>query len=133
MLPGLSEQISVGFYNTTSDQQVASLQDGDVVSTRDLVGPITLGVTLPIDSDWMGSVGSMELRLTDATGSEVSRVENFEPYALFGNRDADFFNGIEFVSGEYSLQLTAFSKKSGNGIAFGSSNYSFTVEEGSGL
>ena len=44
---------------------------------------------------------------------EVSRVENFEPYAIFGDRKGDFFGGLPFGPGDYSLEVEVFSESAG--------------------
>jgi hypothetical protein len=75
--------------------------------------------------DDTSGVGSVRLELDDA----FSRLENVEPYALFGDRDGTLFDGERLSTGEYSLDLTVFSASKGKGEILESREFSFLVTD----
>ncbi len=51
------------------------------------------------------------------------------PMHCLGPRKGDFYTGINFDPGDYTLEVTAFSRRSGNGIAFAKKSYNFTLSD----
>jgi len=77
-------------------------------------------VALP--KDGQNGVESVEL----AYNGE-SRVENVEPYALFGDRDGDFLDGAIFGNGGHAVSVSVYGGKNGNGPMLEETVVDFTV------
>ncbi len=77
------------------------------------------------------AIGSVRLRLIDIDGDLVSeRIENVEPYFLFGDIDGDAFGpDFDLESGSYAIEATAFSGASGRGEVIDTALLAFTLEE----
>ena len=57
----------------------------------------------------------------------VNRVENIEPYALFGDISGDYF-GQSLAAGDYSVTVTAYTEDNGQGTAISPSQaFTYTV------
>lgn len=123
------DDLTLGIYNTNTDELVTQLGSRPKRFTTDqLPGLLTLAATLPPGSRVVGLVGSMELTFTDASGATFSRTENVEPYAVFGDKNGDFFDGIPLTEGSYSLEVTVFSEKNGQGDELGRRWYAFDID-----
>jgi hypothetical protein len=56
------------------------------------------------------------------------RIENVEPYALFGDRDGNFL-GQSAKTGEHTVKATAYSRKNGNGTQLETETLSFSMTD----
>ena len=123
----LSELLNV--YATFTDTGESILLTGEdaEINLADLAGR---DMTIVAESKDPGvSIGSVELSL----GSEFSRVENIEPYALFGDKNGDLYDGAEVAPGDYTLALTVYSKKGGKGDVLEQNEFSLSVLSDSGI
>ncbi len=57
-------------------------------------------------------IGSVSLSIDGVN----SRVENVEPYALFGDHRGELYDGHALSAGEYDISMTVYSKRGGNGV-----------------
>ncbi len=127
--PPDDKDIKVGIFNTTTDQLVTDLEDGDVFGTGELTGgALTLSAEVIANSDLDGEVGSMRLRLT-GEGYNVVRVESVAPYALFGDKNGDFFGGIPLGEGDYVFTVDVFSGSGAKGALLDTCFFSFSVSD----
>ena len=55
------------------------------------------------------------------------RVENVEPYALFGDRKGDFADGIELGSGEFTLSVSGYSVDQARGEQLFDEDFTFSI------
>ena len=79
------------------------------------------------DGDLEGEIGSIRLIVDDL----YDRVENSDPYTLFGDRGAgDPFSGLVLEEGQHTLQLEVFSGKNANGTLLGDFEIAFTGQVG---
>ena len=106
--------ISVGIYNTTTDQLVGEVTDGAAFFADVLAGNLTISVDVLDGGALDGLVGSVRLRLTG--GVSKTMVENVAPYALFGDTNGDFKKGKPFGPGDYTLVVELYAGKNGNGV-----------------
>lgn len=107
-------------YDTLRDERLSKLSDGQVLSSSYL-NNATFSIVAYV-SDNVGSVGFML--------GDYERVENASPYALFGDRDGDFFDpeaSLFASSGSYSLSVTLYSERQGEGEIV-SRDLSFSIE-----
>jgi len=119
----------VGIFDTVSDDLVTPLENGDSFSSNELPGGnLTISTEIEQTSGLFGSVGSVRLRLT-GEDTNIVRVENVAPYALFGDNGGDFLGGIPLEAGDYTLSLAAFSQKGANGELLDTEFISFTVTD----
>ncbi|MEO1539724.1 MAG: G8 domain-containing protein [Pseudomonadota bacterium] len=58
----------------------------------------------------------------------LMQIENRVPYAIFGDRDGDYFAG-DLASGDYELEVRAFSGRNGNGEVLAQTVSDLTVPE----
>jgi len=118
--------VNVFLVNTKTDEVIGSLSNGDVFQFADLEGQ-KLSIFADVDpsSDLAGQVGSVSL---DFEAGEITKIENFAPYALFGdNGKGNFFGGVELDTGEYELALELFSGKAGKGNVLETVNLNFSI------
>ncbi|EAR01118.1 putative secreted protein [Maribacter sp. HTCC2170] len=90
---------SLTLINATSDQDITTINDGDVLSMQDL--PTNL---LSIRANAI-DVGSIQFELSGAL--TTSNVENAAPYSLYGDVAGDYIEQV-FVVGNYTLTATPF-------------------------
>ncbi|WP_272063403.1 CAP domain-containing protein [Oscillatoria sp. CS-180] len=57
------------------------------------------------------------------------RIENIEPYALFGDTDGDYW-GKALKAGDYTLKATAYTQDKGKGTAISSTDLSYSIVKG---
>jgi len=105
-----SSLIDISLVDTKTDSTVISLQDGMKLSSSDINGQKLTISAEAIDAN-TADIGSMKLVM-----GGYSRIENVEPYALFGdNGKGNFFGGKELSEGTHTATLTAYSGKQGKG------------------
>jgi hypothetical protein len=112
----------IRLFDTNTDKALFDLRDGAKLSSSDLAGRMVTLSAEAINSDI--SIGSVRLELD----GKYNRIENVEPYALFGdNAKGDFKGGIEIPDGTHSLTLTAYSGKQGKGSVLEQVTLNFEV------
>ncbi len=120
--------VKVALIDTDSDQELAKLSDGGTVALAALTGrSLTLAVG-PEDLDVDGGIGSVRLTLTVGDQS-FTRTESAAPYALFGDRNGDFFGGgfSADTPGDHTITLEIFSGGGGSGTKIATKALSFSV------
>ncbi|MEL6318443.1 MAG: hypothetical protein AAFR16_12490, partial [Pseudomonadota bacterium] len=108
-----------------SDQPVdAAIEDGETIDISAVdPGDLTL-VAAPVDG--APAIGSVRFELSGPTS--LTKIENVAPYALFGDKAGDFRSGAGLPEGEYTLTVTAFVGRNGQGGAIGEAQtLSFTL------
>ena len=118
--------LEVGLFDADTDELITLIDNDTEILESDLRNrSVTIAAFVPEESDFFGDVGSVELDLND--GQEV-RVENVEPYALFGDRRGDFNGSKDFLAaGENTIEFGLFSGRSLRGDLLGSVSRSFEV------
>lgn len=87
--------LEVGLYDAESDTLITLIEEGDEVPASLLDGEeITISAVVPDDSALVGQVESIFL---DLNSGKVTKTENIEPYALFGDSPQGDFNGNGLV------------------------------------
>ncbi|MEL6370544.1 MAG: DUF5060 domain-containing protein [Pseudomonadota bacterium] len=123
--PSIADMFEFGLADTVSD---TVLVDGESSGSSVAASAVNNGnrTTFFLEkADGVDFDGSVRLSY-DGT----SRVENVEPYALFGDdTDGDFFGGTDFGAGNHSVEITVYEGKNGNGSVLGSFAVDFTIEE----
>ncbi|MBK0400132.1 tandem-95 repeat protein [Limibaculum sp. M0105] len=115
--------LSVFLVDTASDQIAAQLSGGAVVGlTAEVIDVLGLYVTVPDDSPYAGSVGSVRLSLD----GDIVRTESSAPYALFGDSNGDFRPG-SIGAGPHVLTIEIFSGSGAGGTLLDSQQISFQV------
>ncbi|MEM9782537.1 MAG: Ig-like domain-containing protein [Pseudomonadota bacterium] len=99
---------------------LAVLEDGDSLLAED-VGDRLVSIAATTDGPF---TGSLYLSIEGVGG----RLENVEPYALFGDRDGALSGGTVLGPGSYTLTYEAFAGKDGTGLSLGTETLAFTVE-----
>ncbi len=117
-----SNYLDIFLAYTDTDQTVSQLGDGSSVDGSLTDGrPLTIVAT---SQDGAPQIGSVKLTV-DGVGS---RVENVEPYALFGDDGkGDFFGGQKLTEGTYSAELVVFDGQKGSGSVLETVTFEFTV------
>ncbi|MET1413587.1 Ig-like domain-containing protein [Roseibium sp. HPY-6] len=118
-----SEYLSFFFADTDTNEIITTLEDGDVLDAGLFEGRnVTIAAT-HIDDD--SPVESVRLTM----GSQ-SRLENVEPYALFGDTKGDFFDGTSLGEGTQDIEISVYDKDKGGGDLLESLTLQFTVDGG---
>ena len=127
--------IQVGLYDANTDALIQTIGDGSVINENDILGrDITFVATIPTDSPLFGQAESMILNLNEG---QITKIENVEPYAMFGNDGNDFFGGNLQLDASNTISFDVYSKdRTGvwwKDLLFGgelldSFDFNFTVE-----
>jgi len=116
---------SVGVYDTDTDTLISSLEDGSTINESIIANRnLSIGVTVSEDRGLAEAIGSMSLSLNDGS---FSRVENVEPYALFGDKGGDFLSGDLVLGSHNKLSFNLYSDDNANGNLLGTVNVGFAV------
>ncbi|MEO1457571.1 MAG: Ig-like domain-containing protein [Pseudomonadota bacterium] len=106
-------------YTDGGQERIAALEDGMVLPLGALDDrPVSIVAETDATFD-----GSVRLTLGDA-----SRIENHEPYALFGDMAGDLHGGMAMEAGSYEVTYAVFSGKDGEGALLGTGALGFAVE-----
>ncbi len=111
--------ILVELIDADTDEVIQVLEDGSALKEGTLEGRnVTIAATVLEDSDLSGQVESMVLDLNDG---QLTRTENVEPYALFGDivSTGDFFSGparFALPTGENTISFDLFVKNGGRDL-----------------
>ncbi|MEM1396215.1 MAG: cadherin domain-containing protein, partial [Pseudomonadota bacterium] len=118
---GPSDFLTFSLVDTGTDQVITTLTNGAVIDPQLVAGRNVSVVAEHIDD--ANPVGSVELTL----GSQT-RVEDVEPYALFGDdMQGDFFTGTMLSAGPQQLNVRVFSEDQGAGTELEAFDFEFTV------
>lgn len=117
-----SKFLDIKIVDTSTDEVVMDLHEGAKLSSSDFSDrKITLSAEA-INSD-TANIGSVKLELN----GQYVRVENVEPYALFGDINGDFNAGKPLEDGTHFATLTVYSGKDGKGSVLEQVTVSFEV------
>jgi hypothetical protein len=122
--PVSDDIIGLGLYNARTNALIGLIEDGDEIlkSTFDEQN-INIAAIIRQDSDLFGKVESMFFDLNDG---QITRIENFEPFALFGDSHGDFFSG-SLSTGEKTLTIEAYAGNGKSGPLLAMETFNFTV------
>ena len=118
---------SLVLINADTDMEIGELTDGATINLAD-IGTANLSVMAKTTP---GVTGSVAFNLTGPVSH--TSVENFIPYALFGDNPGRDFNGVTFEPGSYSLEVTAFGGPNQSGATRGKLIVDFVAISGSGV
>ncbi|MEM9043739.1 MAG: cadherin-like domain-containing protein [Pseudomonadota bacterium] len=115
---------SAALYTTEkrNDTEIIKIENGDQINASLLedLGPVSFALVL--NDDVVDEVGSVALN-HDGKG----RIENVEPYALFGNIGDNFSRGEEFELGVHEIEITVFSYARGDGNNWETTSFIFEL------
>jgi len=105
-----------------TDKNIALLDDGtNIDSNLTADRPLTIYAS---SQEGAPNVGSVQLKVPGVG----SRLENAEPYALFGdNSKGNLWGGRKWADGTYTVTLTAFEGKNGSGKVLETMIFDFTL------
>nr|WP_319385749.1 Ig-like domain-containing protein [uncultured Roseibium sp.] len=117
-----SDYLTFNFVDTDTNEVITALSDGDVLAADLFEGRNVSIAAYHLNAD--SPVESVRLTL----GSQ-SRLENVEPYALFGDTRGDFYDGMTLEAGPQELQFSAYSEDKGTGDLLETMTLQFSVED----
>ncbi|MCM1983246.1 5'-nucleotidase C-terminal domain-containing protein [Lyngbya confervoides] len=106
VVDNLAPDITVGLFDADSDTLIQTLKEGDVIDV-DPGQNLTIAASVDSGSTFFGQVESVFLSLNDG---QFTRIENVEPYALFGDRSGNFRVGAGLPFGENEITFDLFSR-----------------------
>ncbi|MEL6977734.1 MAG: hypothetical protein AAGM38_03530 [Pseudomonadota bacterium] len=104
-----------------TSETLAALADDEEIPAALLAGR---EVTVFAEATGGVALGSVKLTVDGHT-----RLENAEPYALFGDKDGDFFGGRGFEPGVSTIEAVAYAGRGGSGGVLERAKLSFEVVE----
>ncbi|MEK6155319.1 choice-of-anchor D domain-containing protein [Flavobacteriaceae bacterium 3-367] len=116
---GGEELISFSLVNTTTNQVIGNLADGDVIDLNNYPGT-GLGIVAETILEGINSV------VFDFNGSSPFQIENTAPYALSGDSSGNF-NATNFETGINTVTASAYTSKNGGGVKAASVTINFEV------
>ena len=120
-----STGLSVGLYDTDHDTLIAPLKDGTQIQASEVAGKnLTISASVPEDSAYFEHVESVFLNLNDG---EVTRTEEVEPYAVFGDIDGDYFKGGVDLQGENTIAFELYCQDELGGEMLGKMDVDFSI------
>lgn len=127
LTPGdIFSDFKIGLYDTDTDDIISEIGQDAVISVEDWMDDdLTIAVTLDSSHDLYGQVDSMRMELSGA--ESTSRIENIEPYALYGDGGINNMTGQSWDMGEFSLRLRAYDGGSGSGNLLFDETIDFTL------
>ena len=121
-------ELDIGLYNAANNQLIARLENGTEIQQSQIQGAdLTIAAYVPEDSPFFGVVESIFL---DFNSGQVTKTENVEPYALFGdmNQGTNLTGGGEFLNtGQNTITLDLYSQNGLNGSLLERVSLSFAV------
>ncbi|HEY9766923.1 MAG TPA: ScyD/ScyE family protein [Coleofasciculaceae cyanobacterium] len=117
--------MTVGLYDTHEDTLIAPLKNGTQIQASEIAGKnLTISASVPEDSAYSEQVESVFLNLNDG---QVTRTENVDPYAVFGDNGGDYFKAGIDLQGENTIAFEMYSQDELGGEMLGSMNINFSV------
>jgi phospholipase/lecithinase/hemolysin len=117
--------LTVGLYDAEDDSLIAPLQDGTQIQASEIAGKnLAISASVPKDSVYSEQVESVFLDLNDG---QVTRTENLEPYALFGDNDGDYLKGGIGLEGENTIAFELYSQDELGGEMLGNMDVEFSI------
>ncbi|MEM9781438.1 MAG: LamG-like jellyroll fold domain-containing protein, partial [Pseudomonadota bacterium] len=115
-----SEYLSLALYDTDTNQMVGEIEPGTTFTEEELAGRnlAVVAVAAP-------GAGDFESVLYEAGGR--TQMENFSPYAQFGDQGGDYSGGTAFGVGTHEMTLTVYSEDRANGDVLEVVEVSFDV------
>ena len=122
--PVSGTKVTVGLYDTDTDTLIASLENGTRIQKSEVADRnLTISVSVPEDSVYY-EVESVFLDLNDG---RVTKTENVEPYAVFGDRNGDYFEGEVDLQGENTIAFELYTQDRLGGEMLGSMSIDFSI------
>ena len=116
--------VNVGLYDTDTDTLIAPLENGTRIQKSEVVDKnLTISVSVPEDSVF----SEVESVFLDLNNGRVTRTENVEPYAIFGNNAGDYFQGGVDLQGENTIAFELYSQDELGGELLGSMSIDFSI------
>ena len=122
VVDGLANDVTVGLFDAATDTLIQTIEDGAIIEVTSGQN-LTIAALIPEASVFFGQVESLFLDLNDG---QITRTENVEPYALFGDIQGDFTIGSGVPPGDNTLTLDLFSGNQQSGEQLGTITRSFT-------
>ncbi|MEM6548688.1 MAG: Ig-like domain-containing protein [Pseudomonadota bacterium] len=116
--------VDIGLYDATSDDRIQTLTGNDVIFTSSFTSS-SLTIAADIDESHVCFEDVESARLTLNNGDQV-KVENFEPFALFGDINRNF-DGGSLPEGESTLVFEFYSEDEADGELLATVVLDFTI------
>ena len=116
--------VSVGLYDTDTDTLIAPIENGTQIQASEVADKnLTISVSIPEDSVLL----EVESAFLDLNDGQVTRTENVEPYAVFGDRNGDYFKGEVDLQGDNTIAFELYSQDELGGEMLGSVSIDFSI------
>ncbi|MEL4897371.1 hypothetical protein [Crocosphaera sp. Alani8] len=116
--------LDIGLYDANSDTLITPLGNNDKILASTLADTeVTIAAIVAENSLLFGQAESMFINLNNG---DVTRTENVEPYALFGDDNQNYFGGI-LPAGENTISFDVYSHNNLQGDLLGTVTRSFTI------
>ena len=120
--------MEIGLFNAATDELIANLGIGDTqILASEVEGvDLTIAAVVPNDSPFFGTVESMHL---DLNNGAVTKIENIQPYALFGDNPRGDLNPGNFVleEGQNTIVFDLYSANRLKGDLLGTVSRTFSI------
>ena len=123
-----TDDLDIGLFDASSDELITLIEDGDLISTDTLpdLSNLTIATILPEGGSPHGEV---ESAFIDFDNGDITRTENVDPFALFGDVNGDFFVGGGISIGEHTIEFDLFSEDGLGGDLLKTASRSFEIVE----
>lgn len=118
--------LEIGLYNAATDTLISVIQEGDEFLASTLMGQsLSIAAIVPEGSPFEGQVESLFLDLNEGL---VTRTENIEPYALFGDFNGDIQSGM-LPTGDNTIAFDLYSENGLQGDLLATITRNFAIAD----
>ncbi len=120
------DEMLIGLYDTDTDDMISEIGDGAIIAVEDWMDDdLTIAITLDPSHDLYGQEDSIRMTLSGAESQ--NRIENYEPYALYGDSGINNMVGNSWDMGEFTLRLQVYDGPSASGTELFDETINFTL------
>ncbi|MGF1481311.1 MAG: hypothetical protein ACFB4I_17810 [Cyanophyceae cyanobacterium] len=117
-------KLEIGLYDADSNTLIASLdKERQILASEVADKKLTIAASVSEESRYFGQVESIFLNLNDG---QITRTENVEPYALFGDRSGDL-NGGSILEGDNTISFELYDQNRQGGNLLDTVTVDFTI------
>ncbi|MEM1106616.1 MAG: TadE/TadG family type IV pilus assembly protein [Pseudomonadota bacterium] len=122
-------KLLVKLYDTRDNSVVAEIRDGTVVTIpSDMEDYLNMSAEIRSTHHQYGWDESMELRVSTTDGVLHTKVENYLPYAVFGDNNGDFHSG-DLPTGEWAaLRVRTYTANNLGGNRISNKTFDFRID-----
>ncbi len=119
---GQEYEATVYLVDAKTDKVITKLNDGTTIDIDDIEGK-----SLNIEVRYLDKGADADSVVMDLNNGEARIVENYEPFALFGDKNGNFNGGLDLNVGSHKLTVSGYTDQRAKGDKLGETDVFFSV------